>query len=132
LNERWRGKYNEDTDLSLRLLKSGQCTLLFRALCMDKPGTSGDKGGGALKGGNTDNVYNGGDHRLSFAQSLADQHPDCVKVTWKFNRWHHEVDYSAFKKNKPILRAGIVPTAAPNNYGMALVRAKTQGGKIPS
>lgn len=124
LPHRWRGRYNEDTDLSLRLLKDGYCTLLFRALLMDKGTTVGVRNAKPMKGGNTDNVYNGGDHRLAFAQSLRDQHPDCVQVTWKFNRWHHEVDYSAFKKNTPILRAGVVPTAAPNNYGMRLVRAK--------
>ena len=124
LPHRWRGRYNEDTDLSLRLLKDGYCTLLFRALLMDKGTTVGVRNAKPMKGGNTDNVYNGGDHRLAFAQSLRDQHPDCVQVTWKFNRWHHEVDYSAFKKNTPILRAGVVPTAAHNNYGMRLVRAK--------
>lgn len=28
---RWRGRYNEDTDLSLRVLKDGWCTFLFWA-----------------------------------------------------------------------------------------------------
>lgn len=28
---RWRGRYNEDTDLSLRVLKDGYCTILFNA-----------------------------------------------------------------------------------------------------
>lgn len=129
LPHRWRGRYNEDTDLSLRLLKEGFCTLLFRALCMDKGTTVGVKNAKPMKGGNTDNVYNSGDHRLAFAQSLKDRHPDCVEVVWKFNRWHHQVDYSAFKRNKPILRKGIVPTAAPNEYGMKLVAVK--GGENP-
>jgi hypothetical protein len=34
---------------------------------------------------------------LKFAQSLQCQHPDIVKVVWRFNRWHHKVDYSVFK-----------------------------------
>jgi hypothetical protein len=123
--DRWRGRYNEDTDLSLRLLKQGKCTALFCSLLMDKAQTACAKGGAAMKGGNTDNVYNGGDHRLAFAQSLADQHPDCVKVTWKFNRWHHEVDYSKFKGNKPILKAGITPRVGADEYGMRLVRVKS-------
>lgn len=122
LDYRWRGRYNEDTDLSLRLLKDGYCTCVFSALLMQKGTTSGAKGGGAMKGGNTDNVYNTGDHRLAFAQSLKDQHPDCVEVTWKFNRWHHQVDYSRFKKNKLILKKGIVPVKTNNEYGMRLVR----------
>jgi hypothetical protein len=124
LDDRWRGRYNEDTDLSLRLLKQGKCTLLFRALLMDKGTTVGVKNATPMKGGNTDNVYNSGDHRLAFAQSLKDQHPDCVEVTWKFNRWHHEVDYSAFKGNRPILKSGITPTVGPNEYEMRLVKAK--------
>jgi len=33
-NYRWRGRYNEDTDLSLRVLKDGLCTIQFNAfLC---------------------------------------------------------------------------------------------------
>lgn len=118
---RWRGRYNEDTDLSLRVLKDGRPTLLFQALCMDKGVTAGAKGT-AMKGGNTDTVYATGDYRRAFAESLRDQHPDCVKVAWKFNRWHHDVDYSAFRGNKPRLRAGVTPTRRDDDYGMELIR----------
>lgn len=123
VEHRWRGRYNEDTDLSLRILKDGECTLLFRALMMAKGGTVGNKGVRAMPGGNTDNVYNGDDKRLAFAKSLEEQHPDVVKVVWKFNRWHHSVDYGPFRRNKPIVRAGIVPTPVINDYEMVLVRA---------
>lgn len=126
LPDRWRGRYNEDTDLSLRLLKQGKCTILFHALLMSKGTTVGVKNAKPMKGGNTDNVYNSGDHRLAFAQSLADQHPDCVKITWKFNRWHHEVDYSKFKGNKPVLKAGITPRLGHDEYGMKLVAASNR------
>lgn len=119
---RWRGRYNEDTDLCLRLLKDGYCTALFRALLMDKSTTVGVKNAKPMKGGNTDNVYNTGDHRRAFAESLRDQHPDVVQVVWKFNRWHHLVDYTTFKNNKPVLRSGIVPTKSIDNYGIELVR----------
>tara|TARA_R110000868_G_C10759644_1_gene753832 strand:+ start:53 stop:979 length:927 start_codon:yes stop_codon:yes gene_type:complete len=90
---RWRGKYNEDTDLSLRILKGGDCTLLFTWCYCNKMSTQ------TMKGGNTDNVYADTNNRLEFAQSLADQHPDVVKVTKKFGRWHHDVNYKPFKKN---------------------------------
>lgn len=130
LPDRWRGRYNEDTDLSLRLLKQGYCTIVFRALLMDKGGnTVGVRNAKPLPGGNTDNVYNTGDHRRAFAESLQQQHPDVVKVVWKFNRWHHEVDYRPFKRNKLKYKPGIVPHCLDNNYGMELVYAK-DGRKV--
>jgi hypothetical protein len=61
---------------------------------------------------------------MAFAQSLKDQHPDCVEVVWKFNRWHHQVDYSKFAKNRLVLKKGITPTACGNEYGMKLERVK--------
>jgi hypothetical protein len=125
LPERWRGRYNEDTDLSLRLLKDGHCTALFRALCMDKPGTAGSKSA-AMKGGNTDNVYNTDDKRLAFARSLQEQHPDCVEVAWKFNRWHHQVDYSQFKKNALRFNCNVTPDLSVDDYGMILVSASEE------
>ena len=116
---RWRGRYNEDTDLCLRMLKDGWCSVLFISLLMDKMPTAFSKRGG-LKGGNTDSVYNTNDYRLAFAESLQQQHPEHVKVKWKYNRWHHEVDYSEFKRNKLKLKPSLTPVAFVNNYGMRL------------
>lgn len=127
LEHRWRGRYNEDTDLSLRCLKDGLCTLLFRSLLMDKGTTVGVRNAKPLPGGNTDNVYNTGDHRRAFAESLRDQHPDVVDVVWKFNRWHHQVDYSPFRKNRLIRRSDITPTKSVDEYGMSLVAAEENG-----
>jgi hypothetical protein len=73
-----------------------------------------------MPGGNTDNVYNADPSRLAFAQSLKDQHPDVVDIVWKFNRWHHQVDYSPFKKNRLTPRDGIILPAVHNDYGMYL------------
>lgn len=92
---RWRGRYNEDTDLSLRALKCGYCTALFNAyLCKKLPSMK-------LSGGNTDDLYQM-DGRLQMAESLVAQHPDVVTVTEKWGRPQHLVDYSPFKKNKLI------------------------------
>lgn len=89
---RWRGRYNEDTDLSLRVLKDGWCTVLFNAyLCKKMPTMK-------MKGGNTDELYKD-DGRLKMAESLQEQHPDLVKITNKWGRAQHQVDYSAFKRN---------------------------------
>lgn len=115
LPHRWRGKYNEDTDLSLRVLKDGWCTILFNAFLIGKITTM------RTKGGNTDSVYADKDNRLKFAKSLRDQHPDVVKVVWKFNRYHHQVDYRKFKKNKLIKKHGLKINNEINNYGMVLV-----------
>jgi len=111
---RWRGKYNEDTDLSLRVLKSGQCTILFNAFLCGKVTSM------RMKGGNTDSVYAETDNRLEFAQSLVNQHPDVAKVTKKFGRWHHQVNYKPFKKNILKFRDNYVSKYGVNNYGMIL------------
>jgi hypothetical protein len=125
LPDRWRGRYNEDTDLSLRLLKQGWVTLLFRSLLMDKGDTVGSKNSRPLPGGNTTHVYNQNDHRRRFAESLRDQHPDCVEVVWKFNRWHHQVDYSRFTQRLR-LRQDIVARVGDDDYGMTLYDSKDQ------
>lgn len=113
VEHRWRGRYNEDTDLSLRLLKDGWCTVLFSAFLAYKMPTM------TMKGGNTDTIYNTGDNRMAFAKSLKDQHPDCVEITWKFGRWHHQVDYSQFKVNRLKLKERYVGRKV-NNYGLKL------------
>ena len=115
---RWRGKYNEDTDLAIRVLKDGWCTILFNAFLQDKQSTM------TMKGGNTDTIYNTGDERLEFAKSLERQHPDCVKVIWNYGRWHHLVNFSPFKKNKLIKKEGLIIPNVINNYGMKLIELK--------
>lgn len=119
---RWRGRYNEDTDICLRALKDGWSTVLFRSMLMNKTPTSRGDGKSGTKGGNTDNVYNVNDYRLKFAQSLQEQHPDCVEIVWRFNRWHHLVDYSQFKNNRPILKQNITKTKLINEYDLELHR----------
>lgn len=113
---RWRGRYNEDTDLSLRVLKSGWCTVLFYAFLARKEQTM------TMKGGNTEELYklDNADGRLLMAQSLQRQHPDVVKITRKWGRWQHQVDYRPFKTNKLILKEGIKIPEGVNNYGMVL------------
>lgn len=115
---RWRGRYNEDTDLSLRVLKDGYCTILFNAFLAGKVTTM------RMSGGNTDNVYTDNDNRMKFAKALEELHPDVVKVTWKFNRWHHQVDYRPFKKNLLIKKQNITIPSKIDNYGMILTEIK--------
>lgn len=116
LEERWRGRYNEDTDLSLRVLKRGLSTALFNAFLCGKSPTM------KMAGGNTDELYVG-DGRLKMAESLVEQHPDVTTVVWKWGRHQHEVDYAPFRRNTLVLRRGAVVPEEPNDYGMELHEA---------
>lgn len=109
----WRGRYNEDTDLSLRLLKDGYCTVLFNAFLAGKAPTM------RMAGGNTDELYRG-NGRLQMAESLREQHPDVAAVTVKWGRYQHYVNYAPFRGNKLIRRADAPLTPDPNNLGMVL------------
>lgn len=115
---RWRGRYNEDTDLCLRVMKRGYCTALFYAFLAQKGDTM------TIKGGNTDELYKQNatvDGRLAMARSLQRQHPDVTKVVWKWGRWQHSVDYRPFKGNRLRLRPGVVIPEGVDNFGMVLV-----------
>lgn len=110
---RWRGRYNEDTDLSLRMLKAGYCTIQFNAFLQYKMPTQ------TVKGGNTADFYTG-EGTLPKSKMLEEMHPDVARVTFKFDRWHHEVDYSPFRSTRLHRKPGIEPAKGPNNYGMVL------------
>jgi len=120
LPQRWRGRYNEDTDLSLRVLKDGWCTVLFNAFLIYKQTTM------TMKGGNTDELYKG-DGRFDMAESLRLQHPDCVTVTKKWDRWQHSVDYSRFKRNKLKPKIALDELPLADEYGMVLKMFKQEG-----
>jgi hypothetical protein len=111
--------YNDDTDLCLRILKDGHCVLQFNAFLADKIATM------TVKGGMTD-YYEKTNKRKQFAEELFKAHPDVVQVVWKFNRWHHEVDYSPFRNNRLRLKPGVVIPEGVNNYGMELVKRDTK------
>ena len=112
---RWRARYNEDTDLSLRVLKDGWCTVQFNAFIQEKATTQ------TMKGGNTEAFY---EHEgtLNKSKMLQKLHPDVAKVVWKFNRWHHHVDYRPFKNNELKKKKGLRIKKGINNYGMKVVK----------
>jgi hypothetical protein len=110
---RWRGRYNEDTDLSLRMLKDGYCTIQFNAFIQEKMQTQ------ALKGGNTEAFY-AKEGTLPKSKMLEEMHPDISRVVFKFGRWHHHVNYLPFKKNKLIKKEGLVIPEGTNDYGMVV------------
>lgn len=136
---RWRGRYNEDTDICLRVLKDGDCTIQFNAFLQGKVATQ------TLKGGNTEEFYhrekgidpNTGeaikadqlevkgrynvDGTVAKSQMLVDMHSDVCRMVWRYGRWHHYCDYSVFKSNKLIFEDDVDIPETPNNYGMKLV-----------
>lgn len=116
LEEGWRGRYNEDTDLSLRILKAGFPTALFNCFAAEKLKTL------TQKGGNTDTIYAVENALLLKAQSLVEQHKDCAEITERFGRTHHYVNYKQFKKMKPNYKDGVRDelTEEPYNYMMSL------------
>lgn len=106
---RWRGRYNEDTDLSLRVLKDGLCTIQMNAFLCGKVTTQ------RMRGGNSKEFYDE-EGTLNKSQMIVDLHPDVSKVVWKFNRWHHHVDYKPYKNNKLIKKDYKI-----REYGLLLV-----------
>jgi hypothetical protein len=110
---RWRGRYNEDTDLSLRILKSGLCTVQFNAFLQYKITTQ------ILKGGNTDAFYSK-EGTMPKSRMLVAMHPDVSKVVFRFKRWHHYVNYKPFKKIKLIKKKDLKIPEGINNYSMVL------------
>jgi len=129
---RWRGRYNEDTDICLRVLKDGDCTIQFNAFMQGKAATQ------TVGGGNTQEFYHvegeldkekwrdgqlNATGTINKSQMLVDMHPDVARMVWRYGRWHHYVDYSPFKKNQLRLKPGVDLSKMPkvNNYGLHLV-----------
>ena len=106
------GFYNDDTDICIRVLKDGFCTILFNAFLIYKRTTM------SVSGGMTPHYINDG--RLKMANELRDKHPDITTVTTKWGRPQHQVDYSSFRQNKLKLKPGVVIPDGVNNYGMVL------------
>jgi len=127
LSERWRGKYNEDVDLSIRVLKAGIGTILNNQFLCEKETTL------TCSGGNTDTIYGGKKNNDSFllmkAQSLKDQHPEIVKIIDRYKRGiHHFADLSSFSKNDLGYNPNNEVHKGFYNYGMELIcKGATEG-----
>lgn len=122
----WRGRYNEDVDLSIRVLKEGLCTMLFyHGLC-------GKLRTGTVKGGNTEEIYNNyqGDASYNKSKMLFEMHPDCVELIERYGRAHHHLNLDKIinkygqpaRQNAPILKKDVKIHNEVNNYGMKLYR----------
>jgi hypothetical protein len=111
---RWRARYNEDVDLSLRILKGRVlCTILFNAFLQNKTASQ------SMKGGNTTELYGAG--TLAKSKMIVDLHPDVARHLWRFGRRHHYVDYRGFQQGL-VLRDDVTVPDGPDEFGMVLQR----------
>lgn len=122
LAERWRGTYNEDTDLSLRVLSTGDlCTVNFNSLLSGKQTT------GTMRGGNTDTIYEGGTfsgYKKKFDE-LKENWGKIVKLTnekHKDGRPHHHIAYTKIFNQDLVLKEGVVMEPKINEYNMVLIK----------
>lgn len=116
---RWRGRYNEDTILSLDILEAGACTVQFNAFLQEKTTTQ------VIGGGNTEEFY-AKEGTYPKSKMLVDVYPQYAKIKHRFGRIHHYVDYTPFKKNKLIRKPEINFDDLPkiNNYGMKIKKIR--------
>ena len=110
---RWRGRYNEDTILSLDMLTAGYCTIQFNAFLQGKMKTQ------VLGGGNSEEFYFK-EGTAPKSRMLKEAYPEYTELVWKFGREHHHVDYRPFKKT-PLIRVDDYDISSEaNNYGMTM------------
>lgn len=108
---RWRGRYNEDTDLSIRMLRDGWVTVQFNAFLQFKATTQ------TMKGGNTAEFYER-EGTTPKSEMLAEMHPDLARVVERWGRVHHYVDYSVFESNRLRLRDDVAVRDGEDDFGM--------------
>ena len=110
---RWRGRYNEDTILSLDMLKDGWCTVQFTAFQQDKQTTQ------SIKGGN-DKVFYSVEGTTPKSVMLVNEYPEYATLVTKYGRPHHQVNYRQFQRTPLKRKPGMVVPTEPNEYGMQL------------
>jgi hypothetical protein len=116
---RWRGRYNEDTDLCLQALSGGWCTVLLNAFLARKMATM------TMKGGNTGDLYQG-DGRLRMARSLERVWPGVVEVKRRFKRPQHVIKNAWGKFDTPLkLKPGVsIPESSVAESSITLKQVK--------
>lgn len=122
LPNRFRGRYNEDTDICLQVLSDGWCTILFNAFLAEKMPTM------KMPGGNTEELQYFNDGRARMARSLERVWPGVVETKRRFCRPQHVVN-SAWKKfDTQLIRKpdAVTDATEPNEHGMKLKQKKRE------
>ena len=115
---RWRGRYNEDTDLCLQVLSGNWCTVLFNIFLISKMRTM------TMKGGNSAELYKG-DGRLVMAHSLEVAWPGVVETKRRFQRPQHVIKNAWRHFDTQLIRRTDIDwekIGKTNEYGMKLVK----------
>ena len=116
---KWRGRYNEDTDICLQVLADNWCTILVNAFLIEKMRTM------TMKGGNSAQLYQG-DGRLKMARSLERIWPHVVGIHRRFKRPQHIVRNFWQKFDTPLkMKEGLkLEDFKKNEYGLKLKEVK--------
>jgi len=120
---RYRGCLNDDTITCIDILKAGWNTVLFNTFLQFKLPTQ------TLPGGCTGAVY-AREGTIRKSRQVAVVHPDVAKVVWRFNRWHHFVDYSQWRNSPLIKREDYDPAEEPT-YDLVKVARPDFRGRSP-
>jgi hypothetical protein len=113
LPNRWRFRYNEDTDMTLQVLADGWCTILFNHFTMSTPETM------THGGGQTDFYL--ADGRLRMSRDLERVWPGVVTTKRRFGRPQHIVKDSWRRfDNKLIKKKGLKIKPGNDEHGMVL------------
>jgi hypothetical protein len=120
---RWRGPYNEDTDMCLQVLARGWCTILLNAFLVWKSqafvGVNASQRN--VAGGMSD-LYQA-DGRLKMARSLERRWPGVVTTKRRYQRPQHVIAQQWRRFDTPLRRRPEVDLAAlpaVDEYGMTL------------
>tara|TARA_X000001382_G_scaffold122677_2_gene105826 strand:- start:2426 stop:3301 length:876 start_codon:yes stop_codon:yes gene_type:complete len=116
VTNRWRGRYNEDTDLCLQVLANNWCTVLINVFSCNKVRTM------TMKGGNSTELYKG-DGRLDMANSLKRLWPKVVDVKRRFKRPQHVIKDQWGKFDTPLIKKkNIHISKQPNEFGLKIIQ----------
>jgi len=118
---RWRGRYNEDTDLCLQVLSAGYCTVALNVFHAHKQQTM------KSKGGNTEALDYFNDGRLRMARALERQWPHVVSVSRRYRRPQHVIRDAWRGFDQPLLRDPSFDwdgLPERDEYGLELVKVR--------
>ena len=59
------------------------------------------------------------------SKTLVDAYPEYASLAWRYDRWHHRVDFDVFKKNILKKKQNLAIPEGINEFGMKLVARKT-------